>query len=82
MSGTVIATERPVTVITEAETNCPAVPAKTPSETTVDFNLTAEVAIDSGTVNFEPNATVMIPPTGIAVIPAPPSATPVTVIVY
>jgi len=81
MSGTVIATERPVTVTIAALTNCPAVPASTPAETTEDFNLTSEVAIVAGTVNFEPNATVMIPPTGIAVIPAPP-VTPVTVMVY
>jgi hypothetical protein len=80
MSGTVIATERPVTVTIDALTNSPAVPAVIPAETTEAFNLTAVVAIVSGTVNFEPNATVMIPPTGIAVIPAPP-ATPVTVIV-
>jgi hypothetical protein len=46
-----------------------------------DLILTAEAAMDDGTVNLVPNATVMVPPTGIAPIPAPPTA-PVTTIVY
>jgi len=79
MSGTVMVTARPLTVIDEALFNRPAVPD--PPLTTAAFNLTAEAAIDDGTVNLEPNVTVKVPPTGIAVIPAPPD-TPVTVIVY
>jgi hypothetical protein len=79
MSGTVMVTARPSTVTSEALFNRPAVPD--PPVITEAFNLTAEAAIDDGTVNFEPNVTVSVPPTGIADIPAPPVA-PVTVIVY
>jgi hypothetical protein len=50
-----------------------------PPLTTVAFSLTSEVAIDEGTVNLLPNVTVMVPPTGIAVIPPDP---PETAIVY
>jgi hypothetical protein len=39
----------------------------------------AEVAIDDGTVNLLPNVTVMVPPTGIVVIPPAP---PETAMVY
>jgi hypothetical protein len=72
-------TARPSTVIAEALFNRPADPV--PPSTTEAFSLTAEAAIADGTVNLEPNVTVRVPPTGIAVIPAPPD-TPVTVIVY
>jgi hypothetical protein len=74
-------TARPSTVIAEALFNRPAAPVPFPPLITEAFSLTAEAAIADGTVNLEPNVTVRVPPTGIAVIPAPPD-TPVTVIVY
>ena len=70
MSGTVIVTARPETVTTEGSFKYPGCWA-VPPLTTVAFNLIAEVAIDDGTVNLLPNVTVMVPPTGIAVIPVP-----------
>jgi hypothetical protein len=77
MSGTVIVTARPSTETSPTEFSRFAVPLLL---TTEAFSLIAEAAIDDGTVNFEPNVTVMVPPTGIAVIPA--LLEPVTVIVY
>jgi hypothetical protein len=77
MSGTVMVTARPSTVTEEALFNRDAVPV--PPVTTAAFNLIAEAAIDDGTVNLEPNVTVIVPPTGMADISAAP---PVTVIVY
>jgi hypothetical protein len=78
ISGTVIVTARPLIVTAVASFNRPAEPPV--PVITEAFNLIAEVAIVEGTVNLLPNVTVMVPPTGIAVIPAPPAA-PVTVIV-
>jgi hypothetical protein len=76
MSGTVMVTARPSTETSPAEFSRFAVPLLL---TTEAFSLIADEAIDDGTVNLEPNVTVMVPPTGIAEIPAAP---PVTVIVY
>jgi hypothetical protein len=78
MSGTVMVTARPSTVTSPAEFSRPAVPLE--PLTTAAFSLIADEAIDDGTVNFEPNVTVMVPPTGTAEIPA--LLDPVTVIVY
>ena len=80
MSGTVIVTALPTMVTVSASFKYPAVPAGDPPLTTVAFNLMSVVAIDDGTVNLLPNVTVMVPPTGIAVIPS--EEEPVTAIVY
>ena len=66
-SGTVMVTARPSTVTALAETSRPAFPG---FETVDAFSLIAEVAIADGTVYLEPNVTVIVPPTGTAVIPA------------
>jgi hypothetical protein len=70
-------------VTVSASFKYPAVVVPDPPLTTVVFNLIFEVAIAEGTVNLVPNVTVMVPPTGIAVIPVPiPVPEPETVIVY
>jgi hypothetical protein len=79
MSGTVIVTARPSTVTVSASFKRPATGEPEPPETTVAFNLTAEVAIDEGTVNLLPKVTVMVPPTGISLSPPEP---PETAMVY
>lgn len=77
ISGTVMVTARPSTVTSPAEFSRFAVPLLLTEEA---FSLIAEEEIADGTVNLEPNVTVMVPPTGTAEIPA--LLEPVTVIVY
>jgi hypothetical protein len=67
ISGMVIVTALPDTVMAPAFTNIPAVPAPPlPAVIPSDFSFTAEEAMELGTVNLLSNVAVMVPPTAIA----------------
>ena len=75
MSGTVMVTALPETVTAPALTNWLMAP---PAVTNEAFNLMAEAAIEEGTPVLVLNVTVIVPPTGTAMLPPE----PVTVMVY